>query len=690
MPKSKTKKEKSIFSNIYGLEVKESEDDSLVRGGYIATTHLDSGFHDCEKDTWIRDQIAKETLDLWAQEINEGNPRVNKVSINHNRQPHVAGVAVRGSAEVIELNDGEFGLYADTFIDSTREDFSDTKYRLDNGLLDSFSIEFTTRDQASGEYLSGAVEESVVGNGIVRTLLPGTQLEGFTLASQPMNENAVMIKEVVKTIKKIKEVTKMTEKKEIKEEPVVEEPKAEPEAPAEPAPAEEPKEEAPEEAKERKEFEAFKKMRSEVKRKDELDLMKGEIIAGIKEDLQTEKVEEKVKVNDGKIESKELKDFSEAIKIDSKMSTDSMVSMAGKMADLCGFTDKGDIPSTKSAESRQYSFEVKMDGAKHILECKGLGITTNQNTDTDYLLSAAELSDVFDPVIFNILNQKTTTWNLLPKEDKSTKGNNQVQFALKITANTTAGAYTGNAVNLGAVGRLKYQTKFKKYQVGVEVDGDMIASARGGPVGDVFAKEVMDSTEDMMSVINIALFAEVGLESAAGVIGFEYITDQAGNTTLYNLARTQANGLASTTTTDNYINGSGNRITLANLRAAKRKAVGTEGADLNNCIFVTSFVQGDKFRGIYDSQQRTVPTSSRFGFEGRPEFDGMPIFEDKDCNDDDWFLIDLTTHKIAIWVPPTLEKLGKDSDSEKGFIKSYFATYNKAPRRMVQIYNNEV
>ena len=30
------------------------------------------------------------------------------------------------------------------------------------------------------------------------------------------------------------------------------------------------------------------------------------------------------------------------------------------------------------------------------------------------------------------------------------------------------------------------------------------------------------------------------------------------------------------------------------MRSAKRKAVGTEGADLTNVIFVTSFVQGDK------------------------------------------------------------------------------------------------
>jgi hypothetical protein len=74
----------------------------------------------------------------------------------------------------------------------------------------------------------------------------------------------------------------------------------------------------------------------------------------------------------------------------------------------------------------------------------------------------------------------------------------------------------------------------------------MIAAARGGPIGDVFAKEVEDSTVDLMSVMNQALFTSVGAESAAGVIGFNYIADSATNTTLYNMTRSAANKLAPT------------------------------------------------------------------------------------------------------------------------------------------------
>ena len=88
------------------------------------------------------------------------------------------------------------------------------------------------------------------------------------------------------------------------------------------------------------------------------------------------------------------------------------------------------VSDKTSIYNREYKFGT--NGTK--LEYKALGLTTNQNTDTDYLLSAAELSDVFDPVIYNAMNQATVTWNLLAKDDFSNKGNNQVQFTLKTAA----------------------------------------------------------------------------------------------------------------------------------------------------------------------------------------------------------------------------------------------------------------
>lgn len=666
-------------SIVGGLKYKEIED-ALQIGGFIATTHLDSGFE--EDGTYFRDRVDKDTLDRWADELNNGIPRANKVSIRHDRDdPVVAGAAITGSAKVMELPDGEFGLYVDSVLDSTHDQFDVTKHRLDIGTYDGFSIEFTA-DQFDTIEKEGYTE---------RVLLPDCTLHGYAIASRPMNEYAVRIKEVLKENLNFKEENTMTDK-EVKEDTPEEPVKEEEESTEKEEQAEEEKKETKEEFKvddkEYEEFRKFKEMQSQKAAEEEKESLKKDIVSELKEAMKSVDIQDKTmkpKAEDKEMEVKEVKEWQEA-SVDKEISVQQIARKAAALSDKLGLT-MGRVATTKQVQSKvgQYHKNFTTNGV--MLECKGLGMTTNQNSDTDYLQSAAELSDVYDPVIYNVLNQATVTWNVLQKEDYSMKGNNQVQFTLKTAANTSAAFYTGNAILTGNVTRQKYQTKFKKVSVGVSVDGDMIAAARGGPVGDVFAQEVIDSTEDMLAVVNAALYAEVGAETAAGPIGFEYITDQSGNGTLYNVTRSQANGLSSTTTADNYINGSSQDITLANLRAAKRKAL-KEGSLIQDLVFFTDHIQGDKLRGIYDAAQRLVPTSSRVGFENMMEFDGIPVFEDKDCNDDDVFLIDLSIHKVAIWVPPTLEMLGKDSDAEKGFIKMYMATFNRAPRRCVQIYGN--
>jgi len=671
----------SIFSNVIGLEIKETDSGDLICKGYIATTHIDSGFPDSKRGLYIRDRIAKETLDLWATEINDSVPRANKVSVNHNRQHHVAGVGLKGTARVDRLPDGEYGLYVETLVDKTREDYAEIKYRVEKGLLDSFSIEFMTRNPEDGEYYEG-IKEELVGDSIIRTLGPGAQLEGWTLASQPMNEHAVMMKEIIK----------------FKEEyPMVEETKIE--SKEEEAPkVEEVIEEQPEVVEEAKEEEVVVEVKESISEEDkkilleakELKLkeskendfteMKERLFGEFKEELKKETVEVKTQMNkeNDNMESKEMREYKEVFA--KETSIEKQYAIAGKMADSLNLHFEG----KETPASRRSFKNFSTDGT--MLEMKGLGMTTNQNSDTDYLQSTAELSDVYDPVIYNTLNEKTTTWSLLAKDDFSAKGNNQVQFVVKYGANATAAAYTGNAIATGYTQRLKLQTKFKKYQVGVEVDGDIIAAARGGPIGDVFSTEVRDSAETLGSVMNQAIFAEVGAETAAGIIGLPFLSDASGNATLYNMTRSSyafMDGNSGAT----YINASSADISLKYLRQAKRQSIVNGKSDLGDLIFVCNEVQGDKFRGIYDSIQRTTPTSSRFGFEGRPEFDGIPIFEDKDCKSGSWFLVDLKKgYRAAIWVPPTLEMLGKDADSMKGFIKTYFATYSKHPNSIVEVY----
>jgi len=646
---------KESFSKVFGLELKAYKDNHEV-GGFIATTHLDSGF-DMPGVGYVRDKITVETLLKWAEELNQGIPRANKVTVNHDRTDKiVAGVAKKGSASVINLPDGEFGLYVDTIVDSTHPDFKVIDNRINIGTLDSFSIEYTADNytiEPSGDYF-------------IRTLLPESTIYGYTLASRPMNDNCVMIKEILPVKKELvdidlKEEKTMTEveQKSISAEDML----------------------LLKEAKEAKEMQKQKDVLMKV-------LEDKEFRAKILGSEQKEKVmanKEEPVVAQPSIELKERQDLAKrysSIISSKEMSLREKFRQVGLIAEKMKMvTSDGGVLSYKSTgrENKNFSTNGKT------IEVKGLGITSNQNTDTDYLLSAAELQDVFMPVIFDVLNQDTTVFGMLNKDDMSNKGNNLCQFILRDAVNPTAGFYTGNSVTTDSVGMTKYQTKFKKAQVGVQVDGDMIAAARGSPIGDVFGVHIMYSTEDLLKVIDTALFGIKGAETDAEIIGMEYITNSASYISLYNVTRSNTNKLSPDAAGDTFINASSARITPGLLAQAIEQAT-KEGANIANLVFVCHPTQERLYKEVYRSMQRFVPTSARFGFVGRAECDGVPIFTDKNINTDDFFLVDLETHRIGVWVAPTMEMLGKRSDSDEGFIKTYFAVYNTNPRRMVQIY----
>ena len=697
------KKEKKEFRcPIRGIEVKEVGGTYHVEG-LIATTHVDEV--DREEGVDIPDRIIKATLDDFAEQMNTNkDARVMGVhhSEGHPYVPEYYGEAdvENTPAKVIPLTDGEYGLYVDTKLLKDDPKTPEIIRDFESGELNSFSITYNTDGFMTTDF-------DWVGNNLVRILLPGTQIVGYTAASAPKNPNTVATAYGFKEFKELvgmenlidqKEVKQMNNNKEVKEDETKQETQDKPDSETDKKDPEKPEDnkedpekpegkedtdDSEEEESEKKEFRNWKAEKKELERKELLDKTAEKLADGV---LSKMEVKEKVLKDNNPPDkntevSLELKEFREIIENPEKIEIKEQFRRAAAACDSINLDWQE--ANTSNCESREYkSFGV--NGTD--LEYKALGLTTNQNTDTDYLQSTAELQDVYDPIIYNALNQKTVTWNLLAKDDFSKKGNNQVQFVLKTAANASASFYSGNAVATDNVTRLKFQTKFKKLQVGVSVDGDMIAAARGGPVNDVFAQEVMDSTMDMLAVLNVALFAEVGLESASAVIGFEYITDSAGNTSLYNLTRSAANKLAPGSAGDTYINQSSTIISMSNLRLAYRQAV-VEGADKRRLVFITNPTQGNLLRGKFDDSRRMLTAKDTdFGFSTDLFVDGIPVFEDKDCNTDDWFLVDLETHRVAIWIPPTIERLGKTADSEDAFIKMYLATYNRGPRRMVQIY----
>jgi len=718
LPLQNKKESKEFKCNVVGVEIKEDEQCFHVEG-LIATSHIDDTDKG-EDGAGIPDRIPKETLESFAEQINSTkDARVMGVhhSEGSNRNPvyrdwvdsigaydlvdNSAGAEFFGEADVsnnparvMTLVDGESGLFVDTKLLKSDPMTPNIVEGFKNGHFNSFSITYETDGFQTTDFEKN-------GEGLVRVLLPETRLAGYTAASHPKNPNAIATSYGYKEFKELiphtqlnlREVKKMDNKKEVKEEVAEgaaesEETKTEEVAVsvAEKATDAEAVSEEPSEGEvaEMKEFRAFKANKKSLEAKEALEKQAGVIAAKIAERMEVkEKVLKDNNVSNAKEVSLEVKEFMEARDNTKTLEIKQQFTRAGALCESINLDWQR--TTNTAAEGREYkSFGI----AGRNLEYKSLGITTNQNADTDYLQSSAELQDVYDPIIYNALNQATLTWNILAKDDLSKKGNNQVQFTLKTAANTSAAFYSGNAVATGNVTRLKYQTKFKKLQVGVSVDGDMIAAARGGPVSDVFAQEVMDSTMDMLAVLNAALFAEAGLETADAIIGFEYITDSAGNTTLYNLTRSSANKLAPASAGDTYIDGSSAVVSMTNLRAAIRQCV-TDGSNKRDLVFITHPTQGDMLRGKFDDSRRMLTArDTDFGFSTDLFVDGVPVFEDKDCNTDDWFCVDLSAHRVGMWIPPTIERLGKSADSEDAFIKMYLATYNRAPRRMVQIHTN--
>jgi len=689
-PKGKEKKEKSCF--VRGFEIKEDGKTYHVEG-LIATDHIDE--YDRQEDISMPDYAPVKTLESWANQINT-NKEARVMGIHHSEgrafDAEYFGVADVDNtpAKVVQLTDGHNGLFVDTkllFDDpKTPQIISDFESRK----LNSFSITYDVGEDG--------FDFDIVDDRLVRVLTDKSTLFGYTAASDPVNPMAIEMAHGFKEFKELiphiqlnlKEVKKM-DKKEVKEEVAEVVAESEETKPEEAAPAVEKVAESEAgsdepsdgEVAEMKEFRAFKANKKALEEKEALE-KNAEVIAG-KIAAKMEVKEKVLKDNNvpGKANevSLEMKEFIEARDNTKTLEIKQQFTRAGALCESIGLDWQR--TTNTAAEGREYkSFGI----VGRNLEYKGLSLTTNQNSDTDYLQSSAELQDVYDPIIYNALNQATLTWNILAKDDFSKKGNNQVQFTLKTAANASASFYSGNSVATDNVTRLKYQTKFKKLQVGVSVDGDMIAAARGGPVSDVFAQEVMDSTMDMLAVLNAALFAEVGLETADAIIGFEYITDSANNGTLYNLTRSSANKLSPDSAGDTLIDQGSTVISMTNLRAAIRQCV-TDGSNKRDLVFITHPTQGDMLRGKFDDSRRMLTArDTDFGFSTDLFVDGVPVFEDKDCNTDDWFCVDLSAHRVGVWIPPTIERLGKSADSEDAFIKTYLATYNRAPRRLVQIH----
>jgi len=314
----------------------------------------------------------------------------------------------------------------------------------------------------------------------------------------------------------------------------------------------------------------------------------------------------------------------------------------------------------------------------------GLGVTnaTNANlnladsswTYGSYFLSPVELNDIFQPVLINQLNDQTTTYGSLTKEDWS--GRSQIQFRARIGRNSTVGGYS-EGVNLtygtdftGNIGRAKYQQPFSYYRVILAVTGQAMRLGQSpGGIGDVWADEIKWSGIDLLSNdksgelgLNKSLIGTGDGTSESTSLGFEgLILGTSG--TLY--GKTLGSVLTSTLHSHKEDMSSA-RVKLDQLRKMIRLVETGTGSGttqihsnsrVSDLAFYMHHTQRDFVKGLIQDMQRLVPTSARVGFEGEVEFDGVPLRADRQINTDDIFLINHAHTKIAVNLPPTLDPL---------------------------------
>ena len=145
------------------------------------------------------------------------------------------------------------------------------------------------------------------------------------------------------------------------------------------------------------------------------------------------------------------------------------------------------------------------------------------------------------------------------------------------------------------------------------------------------------------------LYANVGLETATGVIGLEYIARSATNTTLYGITRSATNKLAPDTASDTYVNLSGGNVTKTVLRAAFSR-IQREQSKKRNIVILLSPGQASKICESEDVGQKRKCA----GFKTELWLDAVPMFEVMNFPNTTLFVLDITEHKIGILIPPTL------------------------------------
>jgi len=300
-------------------------------------------------------------------------------------------------------------------------------------------------------------------------------------------------------------------------------------------------------------------------------------------------------------------------------------------------------------------------------QLKALATSTN---------SRAELNDLYGSVVYETLN---TAAPFYQKVRKVKTTSDRIGFRVRSAANSTADSYEElDTIVTGNSTRQRIYFPIKQVKVGVEISGLMEEAAKGtGGIGDIMAQEMRDAANDLGKEIDTQLLGTADPNSSNDISGLTYLIDSGSNYTTY--------GSVSTRTDTGYewavanIDEDSEDLSLSLMRNMITTCL-DDGARFENLLFLTNATQVAKFKDLVQNLQRTVPTSSKVGFTGMPEFDGVPVMDDVNVPSGYMFLLDMSTIQMGVLKEPTIEQLPEPKDASAAYIKMYAQLYCTNPK----------
>jgi len=648
----------------------------------------------------------KETLDAWANQINE-YPDMNNFSAmgdyHHDRtDKHLVSVAEY--AEVIPIDNNNYGLWVSDFVNEVHPDFNVIKEELGNGMLPAYSVEFDSR--------------GMQGN----VITPDCKLWGYAHASRPVDTHAVKTRDKEERHKVIDIIYKEDKEgnMENKEEVVIVQTNTIPAVPTGPNKClvcgkQYTGDKCMECDKQKLETQGVQMVpeTKEVKQEEvKIEVKEEKVVEEIAVKLK-EAVADVVPPNKVLIKTKETEDEETMEELPLKLKE---MKSAVEKKDWMSFKEAGmnyikqkEVDEKLSEQFATYgiplrtTMKMKCVGNKlQITEGPELKFKDILNTGTNpgaYTESPVEFADLFQPGIVDTFNNQTGLLDAIKKVD-IIPGGAYYGFTTKIARNASAAFFDPDDVSVttGFIDKLKLRQEIKVLRIGVSVADYTLYHARAS-LGDLFALEVQSSMNDLMVAIGTALYTEsVGADGTNAFLGLEAVADSAGNTSMYGKTRSAANRLSpdsaalTLTTVGGALSEAALRLGIDNLLQ--------QGSRLEDIRIVTSpkgrsylfnLLDGTIY---YQSQQATARPALGFNRFVAPAYDGIPIVVDPLCSSTlatigsttaCVYIIDISEESgfvLGMSKPPQLTGLAKVSAATSAYIEMYGTTVYKKPRNI--------